>query len=33
MLGFVKKFLVFVRKNKDGTIKDEEINAILDKEA
>ena len=33
MLGFVKKFLVFVRKNKDGTIKDEEINAITDEEA
>ena len=33
MLGFVKKFLVFVRKNKDGTIKDDEINAISDEEA
>ena len=33
MLSFVKKFLVFVRKNKDGTIKDEEINAISDEEA
>ena len=33
MLSFVKKFLAFVKKNKDGTIKNEEINAISDEEA
>jgi hypothetical protein len=33
MLSFVKKFLVFIKKNKVGTIKDEEINAISDEEA
>ena len=33
MIKFLKKFLVFERNNKNGLIKDEDINSISDEEA